>query len=135
MTYSLATLEELRSQLEYERERSRAQITNLRMAEGRDQPEILQMSREEESEQSDQAMDQAEWDRMHIEGLALSEHLAEVEHALAKFQIGTYGLCEECGISIPEARLRALPEARCDIEHESAFEQSIHAEEQHPEGS
>jgi RNA polymerase-binding transcription factor DksA len=70
---------------------------------------------------------------MHIEELALSDRLIEVEHALAKFQTGTYGLCEKCGAPIPTGRLRALPEARFDIEHESAFERSIHAEEQLPE--
>lgn len=37
--------------------------------------------------------------------------LAEVEHALQKFQEGTYGLCDNCGQSIDPARLEALPQA------------------------
>jgi DnaK suppressor protein len=38
----------------------------------------------------------------------------EVTAALAKLEVGTYGLCEECGRSIPEGRLEALPWAtRC----------------------
>ncbi len=69
---------------------------------------------------------------MHIEELALSERLIEVQHALDKFQMGRYGLCEQCAQPIPAMRLRALPEARFDIEHESALEQRIHAEDQLP---
>jgi DnaK suppressor protein len=36
---------------------------------------------------------------------------AEIDRALAKIQAGTYGLCEQCGQPIPEARLQALPQA------------------------
>ncbi|MFH1382584.1 MAG: TraR/DksA C4-type zinc finger protein [Chloroflexota bacterium] len=37
--------------------------------------------------------------------------LAEVEHALDKFEKGTYGLCDMCGRAIEPARLEALPHA------------------------
>jgi len=40
------------------------------------------------------------------------ELLAEVEHALAKFEQGTYGLCEGCGQPIELARLETLPWTR-----------------------
>jgi len=40
------------------------------------------------------------------------EQLAEVEHALHKFDEGTYGLCESCGQPIDPARLEALPQAK-----------------------
>jgi DnaK suppressor protein len=36
---------------------------------------------------------------------------AEIDRALEKIQNGTYGLCEQCGQQIPEARLQALPQA------------------------
>jgi DnaK suppressor protein len=36
---------------------------------------------------------------------------AEIDRALAKIEAGTYGLCEQCGQPIPEARLQALPYA------------------------
>ncbi len=36
---------------------------------------------------------------------------AEVEHALHKFEDGTYGLCDACGKPIDPARLEALPQA------------------------
>ena len=39
------------------------------------------------------------------------DQLAEVEHALHKFDQGTYGLCDICGQPIEPARLEALPHA------------------------
>lgn len=56
-------------------------------------------------------------ERGEVEALAnsLKETLAEVEHALAKFEAGTYGLCENCGQPIAPARLEAKPGARLCI--------------------
>jgi DnaK suppressor protein len=56
-------------------------------------------------------------ERGEVEALAnsLKETLAEVEHALAKFEAGTYGLCENCGQPITPARLEAKPGARLCI--------------------
>ena len=41
----------------------------------------------------------------------LKDQMAEVEHALHKFEEGTYGLCDICGKPIDPARLEALPQA------------------------
>jgi DnaK suppressor protein len=38
----------------------------------------------------------------------LTEHLAEVNHALEKFEKGTFGTCERCGRPIEMARLEAI---------------------------
>ena len=38
-------------------------------------------------------------------------HLNEVEHALEKFEKGTYGVCDDCGQPIDPARLEVLPQA------------------------
>ena len=38
------------------------------------------------------------------------EFLGEVEHALYKFEQGTYGQCDVCGQPIDIARLEALPQ-------------------------
>ena len=53
-------------------------------------------------------------ERGEVEALAnsLKETLAEVEHALAKFEAGTYGQCEGCGQPITPDRLEAKPGAR-----------------------
>src|SRR5947209_7550388 len=41
--------------------------------------------------------------------------LTEIERALKKFDDGTYGICEDTGEPIPEARLEALPYARYTV--------------------
>jgi DnaK suppressor protein len=41
----------------------------------------------------------------------LEESLKEVEHALEKYEAGTYGLCDSCGQPIEQARLEAIPQA------------------------
>jgi RNA polymerase-binding transcription factor DksA len=41
--------------------------------------------------------------------------LIDVEDALHKFELGTYGICERCDIKIDWARLEAKPEARLCI--------------------
>jgi len=42
----------------------------------------------------------------------LEETLTEVERALAKLDEGAYGVCENCGKEIGEARLEAMPATR-----------------------
>lgn len=40
------------------------------------------------------------------------DQMTDVDHALAKFEGKTYGLCEKCGQPIKPERLEALPQAR-----------------------
>ena len=37
--------------------------------------------------------------------------VVEIDRALQKIEDGTYGICEQCGATIPDARLQALPYA------------------------
>lgn len=39
------------------------------------------------------------------------QELAGIEHALEKFEKGTYGMCDNCGKAIAPERLEALPQA------------------------
>ena len=41
----------------------------------------------------------------------LRDSLAEMDHALQKYEAGTYGLCDSCGQPIELARLEAMPQA------------------------
>ena len=41
----------------------------------------------------------------------------EIDHALAKMEKGTYGICEVSGTPIPRERLKAIPWARERVEH------------------
>jgi DnaK suppressor protein len=52
--------------------------------------------------------------------LALERRLAEalegVEHAIKKYEAGTYGICDLCNRPIEPARLEALPQATLCLE-------------------
>src|SRR3954470_22096876 len=56
-------------------------------------------------------------ERGEVDALARSllENLQEVNGALAKMDDGSFGRCESCSDSIPEARLEAMPSARLCI--------------------
>lgn len=41
----------------------------------------------------------------------LNATLDKIDHALEKWQTGTYGLCDSCGQPIEQDRLEALPQA------------------------
>lgn len=47
---------------------------------------------------------------------AESRELDRIEQALERMRDGQYGICDGCGISIPMARLNALPYATCCIQ-------------------
>lgn len=48
-------------------------------------------------DEGDSSVDLQDWDDTHQLLLDLQAQLAEVEHALGKFDTGTYGICERCG--------------------------------------
>ena len=45
------------------------------------------------------------------------EMIDEIDHALSKFDLGTYGICEISGEPIPKERLEAIPWAREKVEY------------------
>lgn len=45
--------------------------------------------------------------------------VAEIDHALAKLEDGTYGICEISGQPIPRDRLKAIPWARERVEYKA----------------
>ena len=53
--------------------------------------------------------------------------LADIEHALARLNDGTYGTCEACGRPIDEARLEAMPATRLCLEDQAAAERQAKA--------
>jgi len=59
-------------------------------------------------------------------GTAYSSRRArEADRALVRLVEGTYGVCMDCGKNIPEARLRAQPEAEPCFECQSARERPL----------
>lgn len=57
---------------------------------------------------------------------AMNEHetaeLGDIAAALERIQAGTYGICTDCGVSIPQARLLAYPTAKRCIDCQSQAE-------------
>lgn len=58
------------------------------------------------------AGDESEHAVVLAELLAESERLGEIDAALERLRVGTYGLCERTGNPISAARLRAIPWTR-----------------------
>ena len=48
--------------------------------------------------------------------------LAQIDDALDRIEENTYGLCEECGVKIPKARLKVLPFAIFCVECQEKIE-------------
>jgi RNA polymerase-binding transcription factor DksA len=53
--------------------------------------------------------------------------LYEIDQALKRIELGTYGVCEMSGKSIPRARLEAIPFARFTVECQSQLEKQSKA--------
>jgi RNA polymerase-binding protein DksA len=100
--------EELRTRLESEQKRLKIELEQLQ-ASARPAEERREGSpfgkREEEATESFELEKRLALEKQ------IRDQLAEVEHALSKFEKGTYGLCDDCGQPIAPARLEALPHA------------------------
>ena len=58
-------------------------------------------------------LDSVSEERTHELDLILTDRekrkLAQIDDAIDRIEENTYGLCEECGVKIPKARLKVLP--------------------------
>jgi DnaK suppressor protein len=100
-----AVLADLRAALEMERDTLLQQLRDLGFADG-------ETGQQYDSNFADSSQVTAERGEAEARASSLKEALGEVDHALAKFDNGTYGRCESCGNPIAEARLEAMPSAR-----------------------
>lgn len=96
-------------------------------------------SRAEGSEASAFGMHQADagsdaYDRDFALSLLSQEQdaLYEIDEALKRIEIGTYGKCEMSGKQIPRARLEAIPFARFTVECQSQLEKQSRASRVRP---
>jgi RNA polymerase-binding transcription factor len=119
-------LAELHARLELQRDQIAAEIAAKRHEEGADDTPDEDPSVDVPGDEGDASVDLETWDTTQQVTLDLEAQLSEIDHALAKFATGDYGICEGCGRPIPLARLRVLPWTRYDIEHEQ------HVESQRP---
>ena len=97
--------------------RSRLESVQKRLTDELEQLQASQRPAEERREGSpfgkreEEATESFELEKRLALEKRVREQLAEVEHALHKFEEGTYGLCDKCGQPIDPARLEALPQA------------------------
>ena len=100
-----ATLADLRASLQEERDKLIQQLVEL----GGGNPDASLAFDQNFADTSQVTAERAE-----VEALvnSIKESLGEVEHALEKFDAGTYGACEGCSQPIAPARLEAMPAAR-----------------------
>jgi RNA polymerase-binding protein DksA len=98
----------MREQLETEHERLAAELaqlqTNASTSEERREGSPFGKREEEATETLELEK------RLALENRVRQE-MATVEHALDKFEKGTYGMCDNCGQAIDPERLEVLPQA------------------------
>jgi DnaK suppressor protein len=100
--------EKLRSRLEEERSRLNRELDQIRA-----QTRPVEERREGSpfGKREEEASEALELEKRLAMEQRLNENLSAVEHALQKFEDGTYGLCDICGQAIAPERMEALPHA------------------------
>ncbi|MGH9063108.1 MAG: TraR/DksA family transcriptional regulator [Acidimicrobiales bacterium] len=112
---SKAQLAKLRALLEKERglARDRAQALTAELGQLTTEAHRSELQFDEESGEGAALSVEVDRDRT-LRSQSLVE-LGEIEAAMARLAIGTYGVCETCAQPIPVERLEALPAARLCI--------------------
>ena len=98
----------LRSRLESERKRLMDELEQL---ESSVRPADERREGSPFGKREEEATESFEFEKRLALEERIRDQLAGVEHALHKFEDGTYGLCDNCGQPIDPARLEALPQA------------------------
>ena len=100
--------EQLRSNLESEQKRL---IEELAQLEANIRPTEVRREGSPFGKREEEATESFELEKRLALEKQIRDHLADIEHALDKFEKGTYGLCDTCGQPIAPGRLEALPQA------------------------
>jgi DnaK suppressor protein len=103
--------------VDYNKLRARLESEQKRLAEELEQLQTSVPSSEERREGSpfgkreEEATETLELEKRLVLENRIRQEMAGIEHALQKFEEGTYGLCDSCGKPIDPERLEALPQA------------------------
>jgi RNA polymerase-binding protein DksA len=98
----------LRSRLEGEKKRLLAELEQIKASAA---PTDERREGSPFGKREEEATEALELEKRSALEKRINEQLAYIEHALHKFEEGTYGLCDNCGQPIDPARLEALPQA------------------------
>ena len=101
-------MEELRSRLESEQKHL---LSELEQIEIDARPSEVRREGSPFGKREEEATESLELEKRLADEKRVKTNLAEIEHALQKFEEGTYGLCDSCGQPIAPERLEALPQA------------------------
>ncbi len=101
-------LDLLRSRLESEQKRLLGELEQLEVS---DHPQEVRREGSPFGKREEEATESFELEKRLALERQIKDQLAEVEHALRKFEEGTYGLCDNCSQPIDPDRLEALPHA------------------------
>ncbi|MBI4299575.1 MAG: TraR/DksA C4-type zinc finger protein [Chloroflexi bacterium] len=113
--------EQLKTRLLQEREGIRKELDNLRVTNAAVR-EAAVGERKGMGDHAAEAAHAVESEKSRALESSLRDLLAQVDHALAKFEAGSYGLCDDCGKPISPERLEALPHAHLCIQCKSRRE-------------
>lgn len=114
-------LDQIRSHLESERKRL---LTELDQSQATIQPAEVRREGSPFGKREEEATESFELEKRLALEKQIRERLAEVEHALQKFEKGTYGLCDICGQPIDPDRLEALPQANLCLDCKAKYAKS-----------
>ncbi len=98
----------LRSRLENERKHL---LEDLKQVEASARPVEVRREGSPFGKREEEATESFELEKRLALEKRMKDSLAELEHALRKFEEGSYGRCDNCGQPIDPARLEALPQA------------------------
>ncbi len=100
-------------------DRERQLVSEMQAGRQRAEAEPFSRIAGEAADIGDASVADAATDAVRAERERDSEELGEVRAALERLDAGTYGLCMQCGEPIDIQRLKALPTARYDLQHEA----------------
>ena len=103
------------------RERTVSEISRLKREL---QAEVEPVSATDDDAAADVASEVYERGKMIFRIQTLEAKLRSLDNAIAAARSGTYGICEMCGVVIPEERLSIVPETTLCVQCASKMEQS-----------
>jgi RNA polymerase-binding protein DksA len=112
----------LRSQLENERKRLSEELEQLQAS---IRPADERREGSPFGKREEEATESFELEKKIALQKNLRDSLAEVEHALEKFEKGTYGMCDACGKQITPERLEARPHAALCVDCKAKLAKNV----------
>jgi DnaK suppressor protein len=104
------------------RDRERQLLVELRSGRERAEAESFERVASEVPDPGDASVADVATDGLSAKRQRDYEELQDVQDALTRIEDGTYGTCLTCGEPIEPQRLRAVPTAKYDLQHQQAIE-------------